>query len=194
VSGARGKRFIEKLSNALMLVEKAAMLLSLAGMLLAVCIAIGARPLKIDVPWVTPLVLALMIVATFAGAAVATATRRHISMDLLSKLLKPRGRAVTSLLTSSIGAVLSLILGIAGTHWVQGNMEFDDPISLALKIPDWWLQAVVPAGFFLCAVHFVLNALLDARALLTGDYAHLADSHVAAAHGVTNIPTEGGPA
>ncbi|MCC6806519.1 MAG: TRAP transporter small permease subunit [Deltaproteobacteria bacterium] len=186
------KRVIDRVSAVLMAFEKAVMLAALLGMLVAVAVAIGARPLGIDVPWVTPLVLALMIVSTFAGAALATATRRHISMDLMSKLLKNAPRAVVSMLTSLLGAALSTALAIAGGHWVKANMEFDDPISLALKVPDWWLQAVVPAGFVLCALHFVLNALLDGRALATGDYSHLVDQS-AAAHGVTSMPAGGAP-
>jgi len=165
-------------------IEKIILLASLAGMLVSVAIAIVARPLAIDVPWVTPMVLALMIVATFSGAALATATRRHITMDLLTKALGPRGRAIISALVSLLGGCVATWLTAAGMIWVKGNMEFEDPISLALKLPDWWLQAVVPTGFFLFAVHFFINALLDINGLISGDLSHLPDPNSAAAHGV----------
>ncbi len=178
------KRAVRRVSFVLESFEKAVMIGALAGMLLAVCTSIIGRKLGADMPWATPLVLALMIVATFSGAALATATRRHITMDLLTKALGPRGRALVSIVVSSIGAAITTVLALAGSHWVKANMEFDDPISLALKVPDWWLQAVVPAGFALCAIHFVLNLVLDVHGLATGDLSHLPDPHDASAHGV----------
>ena len=180
------KSLLEKISGALMMFEKAVMLTALFGMLVGMVAAIVTRPLHIDVPWVTPFVLSLMIIATFAGAALATATRRHISMDLLSKVLEVRGRAVVSLITSTLGAVVSGVLAVAGAQWVMANVESGEPISLALKWPEWWLQTAAPLGFFLCAMHFAINALFDARALATKDYSHLAEVNPAAAHGITS--------
>jgi TRAP-type C4-dicarboxylate transport system permease small subunit len=187
------KRVIDKVSGALMAVEKIVMLSALAGMLLTMLVAIAARPLGANVPWVNPLALALMIVATFTGAALATAMRRHISMDLLSKVLKLRMRAVVSLVTSLLGASLGFVLARAGVAWVMA-MDSDVQISATVSIPEWWLQAMAPVGLGLCAVHFLLNAAIDLRALVTGDFSHLAETHVAAAHGVTNLPAGGGGA
>lgn len=164
--------------------EKLVLLASLAGMLVTMMVAIVGRFIGVDAPWVTPAVLALMIVATFAGAALATATRRHITMDLLTKAVGPKGRAAISAFVSVLGASVSAWLCIAGSIWVRGNMEFGDPISLALKLPDWWLQAVVPAGFGLFALHFAINCLLDINGLISGDLSHLPDPNSAAAHGV----------
>jgi TRAP-type C4-dicarboxylate transport system permease small subunit len=177
------KRAIVAVNGALAQVEKTILLVATAAMLLSVMAAILTRQFGVDVPWVTPAELALMIVSTFAGAALATSQRRHISMDLLTKVVSLRGRAILSILTSALGACISTFLAIAGVMWVRTNMEFGDPISLALKIPDWYLQAVVPTGFALCTIHFVLNLLLDARGLVTGDLSHLPSDNVAA-HGV----------
>lgn len=185
------KDVVVKVNAALGAVERVVLLGALAGMLLAVCISIGSRPLGVDVPWVTPLVLSLMVVATLFGAALATATRRHITMDLLTKAFAQKGRAVVSSLVNIIGAAITAVLTTAGSGWVRANMEFDDPISLALKLPDWWLQAVVPIGFGLCCVHFVLNLLLDLNGLATGDLSHLPDPNGAAAHGVVLEPSKG---
>lgn len=181
------KRVVDSVNGALMAVEKVVMLLAMAGMLLTMVVAIVARPLEANVPWVQPLALALMIVATFAGAALATAMRRHISMDLLSKMLTVKRRAIASLVTSLLGTGIAFVLARAGFAWVSA-MDSDVEMSATMSIPEWWLQAMVPVGFGLCAVHFVLNALTDVRALATGDFSHLHDNHAAAAHGVTNLP------
>jgi TRAP-type C4-dicarboxylate transport system permease small subunit len=178
------KSAVTKIIAALEAFERAVLLAALLGMLLSVMVAIAARPLGADVPWTTPAVLALMIVATFAGAALATSTRRHITMDLLTKALKPRGRAMISIVTALLGIGITVTLALSGSHWVKANMEFEDPISLALKLPDWWLQAVVPIGFSLCALHFLLNIVRDAIGLVTGDLSHLPDPNSAASHGV----------
>lgn len=170
-----------------MMFEKVVMLGSLAGMLLAMIIAIGARLVGATVVWVNALALSLMIVATFFGAALATAMRRHISMDLLSKVLSLRPRAVVSLVTSLLGAAIAGVLARTGATWVAA-MDDDVKISATVAIPEWWLQAIAPLGLGLCAVHFFFNALIDVRALVTGDFAHLTESHAAAAHGVTNLP------
>jgi TRAP-type C4-dicarboxylate transport system permease small subunit len=176
------KKIIARVSALFEAFEKLVLISALFGMLVTVCVAIVARP-----PWTTPLVLALMIVATFAGAALATATRRHITMDLLSKALGQKGRAALSMVTSLIGAGITSVLATAGSHWVRANMDFDDPISLALKVPDWWLQTVVPAGFALCTLHFVLNFFQDAVGLATNDLSHLPDPMTGGAHGVPEV-------
>lgn len=179
------KRALLAVNGVFARLEQAVLLIATATMLLSVMAAILTRQFGVDVPWVTPAVLALMIVSTFAGAALATSQRRHISMDLLTKVVSLRGRAMLSILTCTLGACISTFLAIAGCMWVKTNMEFGDPISLALKIPDWYLQAVVPIGFGLCTLHFVLNLLLDVRGLVTGDLSHMPNENVAAAaHGV----------
>jgi len=162
------KRALSACNHFLLCFEKIVLILSLTLMLASVLIAILSRLLGIDVPWVTPLVLALMIVATFAGAAIATSMRRHITMDLLTKMLSPRTQAAASALTSLLAAMICSVLVTAGIRWVKTNMEFSDPISLALKIPDWYLQAVVPIGFGFCAMHFLINGLSDVSAAIRG--------------------------
>ncbi len=178
------KQTLGAVTQFLIRIEQGILLLCTALMLLAMIAAILARPLHIDVPWATPMVLSLMIVSTFAGAALASATRRHIGMDLLTKVLKPRGRALLGTVTALIGVVLTAFLCASGMTWVKTNMEFGEPISLALKIPDWYLQLVVPIGFALCGIHFAINAAIDLRAFITGDTSHLPSDTAAAAHGV----------
>ena len=84
--------------------------------------------------WVDPLVRHLVLWAGFMGAAMATSTDRHISIEAFNKFLPERWRHFVHVLTSLF----------AGGE-------------IALGIPSWIALLILPAGYLLIMAHFLLR-------------------------------------
>jgi TRAP-type C4-dicarboxylate transport system permease small subunit len=92
------------------------------------------------------------------GAALAASKSRHIRIDALGRLLKGPLKALNESLMDLIGIWISWRLAHAAWSFLQMTIEFEEVIE-GLDWPAWPLQAVIPAGFALMALHFLLNLL-----------------------------------
>jgi TRAP-type C4-dicarboxylate transport system permease small subunit len=112
--------------------------------------------------WADILLRHLLLWLGFLGAAIATSENRHINIDALRRFLSPRLRSATEVLTDLFAAVICFLLARASWTFVQG--EIADRRTLFGDIPSWYAQIIIPVGFGLLVVHFVIRALLRAIA------------------------------
>jgi TRAP-type C4-dicarboxylate transport system permease small subunit len=96
----------------------------------------------------------------FIGAALATSEQRHISIDALTKFLSPHVKHVVSVLTSLFALVVCLFLAAAA--WTYLGEERAHGGDLVLSVPAWVAQVIIPAGYALMAVHFLVRVLENA--------------------------------
>jgi TRAP-type C4-dicarboxylate transport system permease small subunit len=105
--------------------------------------------------WADPLVRHLVLWAGFMGAAMATSSDRHISIDAFNKFLPERGRQVVHALTSLFAAATCWFLAQAAWTFIQD--EYAAGGEIALAIPSWVALLILPAGYFLLTLHFLLR-------------------------------------
>ena len=105
--------------------------------------------------WADPLVRHLVLWAGFMGAAMATSTDRHISIEAFNKFLPERGRQLVHVVTSLFSAVACGFLADAAWRFIRD--EYTSGGEMVLGIPSWVALLILPAGYLLLMIHFVLR-------------------------------------
>jgi TRAP-type C4-dicarboxylate transport system permease small subunit len=89
---------------------------------------------------------------SFLGAARATLEKKHIRIDLLSRIVPARAIFVVDFMCCFISFLICLALFWASWNFVQDERLAGD-ISFA-SIPFWWLELIFPISFGLMAFRF----------------------------------------
>ena len=101
----------------------------------------------------------------FLGAAIATSEERHINIDALRRFLSPRIRSAVDVLTDIFAAIICYFLMNAALTFVKN--ELLDNRMVYQNIPAWYVQVIIPIGFGLLVIHFILRAIIRAQSSLT---------------------------
>jgi len=91
----------------------------------------------------------------FIGAALTTLRSRHIAIDILPRLLKGKVRRVLNRILNLTASLICVILGWYAAKFVQ--LEIDMHSTIAGVIPAWIIEIILPVGFFLLALTFLLR-------------------------------------
>jgi TRAP-type C4-dicarboxylate transport system permease small subunit len=117
--------------------------------------------------WADPLVRHLLIWAGFLGAAIATHEERHISIDALTKFFSPKLKAIAQILTSLFAVIVCYYLADAALVFLRDEKAAGS--EFVLSIPLWVAIIIIPAGYALMGVHFVVKIVENAGKLLSAD-------------------------
>ncbi len=99
----------------------------------------------------------LVIWVGFFGAYLATRENKQFRIDVLTRLIPPRLRLWLAALTDLFAAAVSYFLLRASITFVEVGI---DPDSVAfLKIPQTVIAMIVPVGFGLIVIQFVLRLI-----------------------------------
>ncbi len=107
--------------------------------------------------WGDPLVRTLVLWVAFVGAAIATREGKHISIDVASRLLPVRGKAVTEVITQFFSCLVCGLLTYAAVKFVRNEAQMGSVTFLG--IPGWVPQIILPLTFALMAFRFCLRSL-----------------------------------
>jgi TRAP-type C4-dicarboxylate transport system permease small subunit len=113
--------------------------------------------LHTGIPWGDVAARQLVIWVGFFGAYLATRSDKHFHIDILARFLAPRLRLWASALSDLFAALICLFLVAASRTFV--SVGLDASATLFLGIPQTAAASIVPAGFALIAVQFVLRAI-----------------------------------
>lgn len=91
----------------------------------------------------------------FFGAALATCERRHISIDVLSRILPEKITRWTNLVIDCVALVVVGILGYYGFLFLADEQSSE--AVLIGSVPLWWAKIIIPYGFVLIGIHVVLH-------------------------------------
>jgi C4-dicarboxylate transporter DctQ subunit len=92
----------------------------------------------------------------FLGGALATGNQRHIHIDALAHFLNPRLRASLGVLTNLFGAAVCFLLLQASLTFIRVEIEAQSMIFEG--IPAWYTEIIIPIGFALHILHFLLRS------------------------------------
>lgn len=86
---------------------------------------------------------------TFLSAAWVLKGEGHVEMDIMVKRLKPRTQAMVNIITSSIGAVVFLLISWYGAQITWEFIQSGALRPTLLRIPKWPTTIIIPVGTFL---------------------------------------------
>ena len=91
----------------------------------------------------------------FFGAALATCERRHISIDVLSRILPSQYTRWTNLVIDCIALTVVAILAYYGFLFL-GDEQLSEAVLIG-SVPLWWAKTIIPYGFVLIGIHVALQ-------------------------------------
>lgn len=137
--------------------EDAVLALLLGALLLLAVVQIVLRVgFDAGLSWAEPVSRAGVLWLAMLGALGAARQQRHIAIDALPRLLPDRAWRGVHVLTQFAAAALCVWAAWLGWGLMQSEREF--PLQFALGIESWVPMLVLPLGFGLLAVRFVLSA------------------------------------
>lgn len=110
--------------------------------------------------WLDPVLRVLVLWVALLGALAAARNDKHISLDVLGRLLSGRVRRFARFLSLGFAAVISAMLCYASLGLIEVDRE--SATMLAGAVPSWWAELILPVVFGLLALRFLLRALSNA--------------------------------
>ena len=103
--------------------------------------------------WADPLLRVLVLWVGLVGAMAAARADRHITVDVLSRLLSPRARRYTRALTDVCTAAVCAVLAwhaarLVVTEYQGGAIAFAD-------VPAWVCELILPLGFGVMGLRYL---------------------------------------
>ena len=146
-------RTINKLIH---LLEGGLLVLTLGSMILLALSQIVLRNFfDSGIEWSEPLLRVMVMWLGLLGAIAATKQNNHISIDVISRLLPDKGKIVSAVISNLFSAAICATVSYHATRFVM--MEYEDGIMAFSNIPAWICESIIPVGFGLMALRFLIN-------------------------------------
>ena len=151
-----GNAFLQNVNTFLGKVETGALCLIIAMMLgLAVLKIVMRYVFSASLLWSDIMLQHLTLWLCFFGAALATCERRHISIDVLGRILPRSVTRWTNFVIDCIALVVVGILAYYGFLFLRDEQASE--AVLIGSVPLWWAKTIIPYGFVLIGVHVALQ-------------------------------------
>jgi TRAP-type C4-dicarboxylate transport system permease small subunit len=160
-------KILSALDNGLASVEKVLLVLLTYFMLGAVGIQVVGRLAGFSFPGAMEASVFAMLALSLIAGGVTMHYRRHISIDILSRLMPGSVRTVIAVLIDVVGFLLMALITKAAWFYVYINRTGGEYNSSALKIPFWWVQMLIPVAFGILAFRFFVFFFEDLKRILT---------------------------
>lgn len=150
-------RFLHRIEDGLLVVLLLSMILLAFGQIIL------RNFLDTGYIWIDPLLRVMVLWIGMIGALVATRENKQISIDVLTRVLPPPLRHISRIITRLFAATVA---GIIAWHsilfildeWSIGNEAF-------AHIPAWSLESIIPIGFGIIALRYLLEAFSEIYAV-----------------------------
>jgi TRAP-type C4-dicarboxylate transport system permease small subunit len=151
-------KIVRTLDKALARVETWMLVIFLGSMVLLAFAQVMLRNFfGTGIVWGDTIVRHLVLWAGFIGGALAAFEGRHIGIDALTKYLAPRFKHISAVLTHLFGAVVCYFLADAAWRFTMDEKAAGG--LLVLSIPGWVVMLIIPIGYGLILIHFVLKVI-----------------------------------
>ena len=99
----------------------------------------------------------LVLWVGFLGASLATREQKHINIDIFSRFMSDKGKSVVRFVTNLFSVFICYLLANASWTFVQDEQM--NGTEIFADIPVWYFQIIIPIGFFLMTLRFLILAL-----------------------------------
>lgn len=125
----------------------------LVGMILLAAGQIGLRNLfGSGFPWADEALRLLVLWVAMLGAVAASRENKHISIDILSRVLPGTARTIAKCLVHAFTAFIALVLAWYSLEFVRESFGFGD--TVLDNLPAWCFQSILPVGFLLIGYRY----------------------------------------
>jgi C4-dicarboxylate transporter, DctM subunit len=128
----------------------------LAAMALIPLIDIVLRPTNIVFPGSSAIQSHLTLFICMIGGAIAARESRLLSLSTVTMLLKGSYKDAARLFSGAVAVAFTALLTVAGVKFVLQEREAGN--ILALGVPIWVAQAILPIGFAVIAIRLIRHA------------------------------------
>lgn len=108
----------------------------------------------------------LVLWVAMLGAMVATRQDNHISIDVVSYLLKGRPKAIVRIITDAFTAIICGLLTYAAVKFILEEIEYKT-VAFA-KFPAWILEIILPIGFSVICLRYTIYFIKHIIQAITG--------------------------
>jgi len=161
------RNFFERADNAGRFAETALLSVILAAMILLATYQITLRNFfAAGLPWADEALRIMVLWLAMLGAVAASRDDRHISIDVMSRVLPDKPRLWLAALINAFTAVVSLTLAWFSGSFVIDSFEYAE--RLLGDLPAWAFQLIMPVAFFLVGYRYLVWSARRLRTLFVG--------------------------
>jgi len=147
---------LKKIESYLVKIESAIIVLFLFSVVfIATFQIIGRNLFQYTIPGLEVLLRALVLWITFLGASIATTRKRHIAIDALGRVLKPKTQMIVSIITGLLSIFVCILLASASWDFLQTEKQAGAVFVWGLQA--WIVELILPIGFLLIGFKFFLK-------------------------------------
>jgi len=158
---------LERLLQVITWTENAALIALLALMVVLAGSQILFRNLlDLSLLGVDQLLRLLVLWVAMLGAVTASREHKHINIDLFSRFLPPRGKAVARVITDLFTVIICALLAWHAVRFVASERETGEMAFTLL--PMWVAQLILPVAFGLVALRYSIHFVHSMIATLRG--------------------------
>jgi len=150
-------KFIHKIEDGLLAVLLIAMLLLASSQIFL------RNFLDIGIAWADPLLRIMVLWLGLLGALAASRDNKHITIDVLTRMMSPRARQTTRIFTSLFTAIVTGIIAYHSVRFVV--IEYQTGNTALSGIPAWQFEIILPIAFSLISLRYVIHFILRLRNL-----------------------------
>ena len=154
------KNYLQRINSLLGKIETGLLCLIIAMMIgLAILEIVMRYGFKKNLLWKHLMLQNLTLWLCFLGAALASSERRHISIDVLSRILPKNVMRFSSYIIDVLSLIVVGILAYYGFDFLTEEQK--SSATLIGSIPLWWTKIIIPIGFVLIGIHLVLQICIN---------------------------------
>jgi TRAP-type C4-dicarboxylate transport system permease small subunit len=116
--------------------------------------------------WADAFLRYLVLWIGMTGAMVATREYNHISVDIVSYLLKGRPKTGVRLVTDLFTAIVSSFLFLASVQFIKDEASFGG--KAFASVPTWLAEIILPVAFGVIALRYIGYFVRDVIRLIKG--------------------------
>ena len=117
------------------------------------------------VPWGDEALRLLVLWVAMLGAVAASRENKHISIDILSRVLPDTLQTIASSIVHAFTAFIALVLAWYSLEFVRESFDFGDTVLNGT--PAWWFQMILPVGFLLVGYRYCVWTLRQLKHLIS---------------------------
>ena len=160
--GKRPTQRLQRIKQQILTVENGLLVLLLTGMILLATLQIVLRNgWATGLSWADPILRVAVLWITLLGAMAATRDENHIQIDLLTRFMPEQLKGYARLVTDLFSAFICGVLAWHGGRFVF--FEWQDGSILFASVPAWICELIIPLGFAVMALRFLVSGLLRIR-------------------------------
>jgi len=148
---------LSRLRRIVLLVEDGLLAFILGSMVLLAGTQILLRNVfDSGITWGEPTLRVMVLWVALLGAMVATRNGNHIRIDILTHILPGKYHHIAHRLTDLFAGIVCALLAWHGGRFVV--FEWEDGSLLFGSVPAWICEIIIPVGFAVMALRFLLGA------------------------------------